>query len=60
MERIYNCVNCTKRFEVKTEAKRSDLAGVPDDRLSVPCPFCRVSQDITWPREAKYIVVPAE
>jgi hypothetical protein len=58
MERIYNCISCTKPFKVMNEAPRSSLSDVPDVPTSVECPVCNTSNQITWPQGTRFIVVP--
>lgn len=55
MERIYNCISCTKPFKVMNELPEKP-AEVPDVKLTVDCPFCQMSNVITWPQGTRYIV----
>ena len=54
MEKLVNCVRCTKDFSVMNEApKPYDIA---ETGITVDCPYCKAPNDITWPRGMGYIV----
>jgi DNA-directed RNA polymerase subunit RPC12/RpoP len=57
MERIYNCVNCTKPFKVMNELPEKP-AHLPEVELAVDCPFCETSNIITWPARTNCAVTP--
>jgi hypothetical protein len=57
MEKVLNCVKCTKAFKVMNEAPKKP-SDVPETNLSVACPFCETKNPVTWPQGTKYTVAP--
>lgn len=48
MEKLVNCVRCTKDFTVMNEAPKP--YDIPETWITVDCPYCEAPNDITWPR----------
>jgi len=58
MEKIITCVTCMKPFRVMRPVPWP--AEALNVEVDVECPYCRRQNRITWPKGARFIVVPAK
>ena len=53
MEKIITCTKCRKTFTVS-----GAYSSAGEVQQGVPCPFCGESNDVKWPKDARFTTIP--